>query len=109
LDDDAAMVARAVSGESALRALRFAAAGLVMVAGLWRVPGAVAWSVESVPQPPVANGQLDAVSCTSSQACIAVGQFTDGHDNPQVLPYALTARWDGHRWSSRPARSRRSR
>jgi hypothetical protein len=57
-----------------------------------------AWSIQRTPIPPDSGwgGQLLAVSCASSRACIAVGSFySDSSSGP------LTERWNGSSWSIR--------
>jgi hypothetical protein len=64
-----------------------------------------AWSVVSAPvvAPTASNGgggyddELDSVSCTSANACTAVG--TDGY-------FTLVERWNGVRWSIQPSPNR---
>ena len=66
----------------------------------------VSWSLQSTPYPPGGLGsdiELNAVSCTSSIACTAVGyadlpvQLPDGLFQPQI--HALAEHWDGVEWS----------
>jgi hypothetical protein len=61
-----------------------------------------AWSLQPLPSPPGAfASSLAAVSCSTSNACIAVGTFSgsDGEDLP------LAERWDGSIWSIQPVPS----
>jgi hypothetical protein len=48
------------------------------------------WSIQPTPQLTAATGVLDAISCTSSTFCIAVGSDSTG---------ALVERWTGRRWA----------
>ena len=43
-------------------------------------------------------GQLAGVSCSSADACIAVGSYVPGFDHPEPA-VALAYRWNGKRWS----------
>ncbi len=43
-------------------------------------------------------GQLTAVSCSSANACSAVGYYVPGYDHPGPA-VALAYRWNGKRWS----------
>lgn len=52
-----------------------------------------AWTVVRTGHPPEDFGQLEGVSCTSADFCMAVG----GYDN-----YAFARRWDGSSWSASP-------
>jgi hypothetical protein len=53
------------------------------------------WSVLSTPSPGTTMNQMHSISCTSSTACTAVGDYLDaaGFDTPFAL------RWDGTSWS----------
>jgi hypothetical protein len=54
------------------------------------------WTLQSVPTPSGAfTSSLTAVSCPSTDTCIAVGTSNDGHGAD--LP--LAAQWNGHAWS----------
>src|SRR5205085_10210153 len=54
------------------------------------------WTVASPPAPDgAATGQLDAVSCTSSTQCIAVGRFSTTVDG---LPSELVELWSNGNW-----------
>ena len=55
-----------------------------------RSVAASGWAEQAVPVPGVPSGQLSAVSCTSSNACIAVGWTGTG---------SLAERWDGNAWT----------
>jgi hypothetical protein len=56
----------------------------------------VAWTVQSTPNPiGVPNDALNAVSCSSSSACTAVGAANESS--------ALIERWDGLSWTLSPA------
>src|SRR5262245_29701596 len=53
------------------------------------------WRVQPTPNPSGSLGAvLEAVSCTSPSACVAVGQFFTGSGAPKVL----AERWDGTSW-----------
>lgn len=59
------------------------------------------WSLQSVVNPPNTLGGfagLDAVSCTGTAACIAVGRSSTAGGQT-----ALAERWDGTNWSVEPA------
>src|SRR5690242_7134762 len=58
--------------------------------------GAAAWGLQAPAIPQVPNGQLAAVNCTSTSACTAVGDFTNG-SGTQVT---LAERWNGTSWST---------
>jgi hypothetical protein len=54
------------------------------------------WSIQSVPKPTGAKGiVLSGVSCTSSSACTAVGNY----DNSSGTQVTLAERWNGTSWS----------
>ncbi|MDQ1420743.1 MAG: hypothetical protein QOJ52_2705, partial [Acidimicrobiaceae bacterium] len=54
------------------------------------------WSIQAMPTPATTlNGHLDAVSCSTSDSCVAVGY---SHDNVGV-DVTLAEYWDGVRWS----------
>jgi hypothetical protein len=57
------------------------------------------WSRVPSPNPVVPTGQLDAVSCSGSSACMAVGTYVDGSG----LGASLVERWDGTSWSQIPS------
>jgi len=57
------------------------------------------WTVQSTPNPPrAAASALNGVSCPSSSACTAVGQFSV-ESGAQL---ALAERWNGHNWHIQP-------
>jgi hypothetical protein len=74
------------------------------------------WSFQSTPSPSVPsavvtgiNTALDDVSCTSSTACIAVGNYSyeeyeeyEGYSYLVGVQLTLAERWDGKRWSIQP-------
>jgi len=47
------------------------------------------WRIQATPNPPVGNGALFGVACTSSSACTAVGSSNSG---------TLAEHWNGTRW-----------
>ena len=54
------------------------------------------WSLLSVPRPPgTIYTDLNAVSCSSSDACTAVGDVQVGEAGPR----AFAVRWDGSKWT----------
>ena len=58
------------------------------------------WSTSTTPRPPSAVGsRLDGVSCTSSAACVAVGQY---QQNSNLNSSTLAERWNGASWSIVP-------
>jgi hypothetical protein len=58
------------------------------------------WSVQGAPSPAgPASSQLNAVSCSSSTACTAVGSYTTASGTS--LP--LAERWNGATWTIQPA------
>jgi hypothetical protein len=52
------------------------------------------WSIVPSPSPTTSAGGLDAISCTSTTACIAVGN---------AYPKALVEQWNGTTWSIVPS------
>src|SRR5215472_11892549 len=56
------------------------------------------WSIVPSPNPPAATGQLAGVSCFSSSACTAVGDYTKRFGSTVTL----AERWNGTRWSVEP-------
>jgi hypothetical protein len=55
-----------------------------------------AWSIQPIPSPAGARRtSLQAVSCTSPEACTAVGFYIPRHGNQR----GLTERWNGTRWT----------
>jgi hypothetical protein len=61
-----------------------------------------AWTLQptpGLPDPAVPSGELNGVSCTSSTACVAVGQY----ENDPVGEAALIERWDGTSWTVQAA------
>ena len=58
-----------------------------------------AWSLQAIPTPAAATGpegaEMDGVSCTSTTACIAVGNYENSSDDVLVL----TEIWNGTAWS----------
>ena len=73
-----------------------------MALGVLGIPAAraAAWSIQPVPTAAYPGGHLNAVSCTSSRACTAVGSFLNGSQSTLtegIQP--LAERWDGSAWS----------
>src|SRR5215471_18913367 len=61
-----------------------------------------AWRVQHTPSPPgAAASNLNAASCVSRTACIAVGNTS----NSRGTSLPLAQRWNGHSWSIQPAPS----
>jgi hypothetical protein len=60
--------------------------------------GAIGWSTTPTPNPAGATGSLRAVSCTSGNACTAVGTSAAF---PHPLQ-ALAERWNGTKWTIEP-------
>jgi hypothetical protein len=61
-----------------------------------------AWRVQHTPSPPgAAASNLNAASCVSRSACIAVGNTS----NSRVISLTLAQRWNGHTWSIQPTPS----
>ena len=57
------------------------------------------WSIEPTPQPAgAASSNLTSVSCTSPNACTAVGHVASGGELEPLIE-----RWDGAGWSIRPS------
>jgi hypothetical protein len=56
--------------------------------------GAPAWSIMPTPRPP-ANAELDAVSCRSVSACVAVGSQVNSAGDTVTL----AERWNGSAWT----------
>jgi hypothetical protein len=81
------------------RALMITTVAAALVAGA--VPGASAstgWAIQPTPTPTDGvDGQLLAVSCTSTASCTAVGNYTS--DSGQVT---LAEYWDGSTWTVQP-------
>jgi hypothetical protein len=60
------------------------------------------WRVEHTPNPPgAAASNLNAASCVSPSACIAVGNTS----NSRGTSLTLAQRWNGHTWSIQPTPS----
>jgi hypothetical protein len=60
------------------------------------------WSIQPTPSPRgAAASELNAASCVSPSACIAVGITS----NSRGTPLALAQRWNGHAWSTQPTPS----
>jgi hypothetical protein len=56
------------------------------------------WTVQTSATPSGANSAaLNGITCTSSSACMAVGQYTDGSN----VDHALAEEWDGTSWTLR--------
>jgi len=54
------------------------------------------WSIQHTPSPPgAAASNLNAASCVSRSACVAVGNTS----NSRVTSLPLAQRWNGHSWS----------
>ncbi len=74
------------------------AVGVSTALALWLASAASAlasgWSIQPIPEPRVANGNLTDVSCASPRACVAVGSYAT-IENHQVM---LVERWNGSRW-----------
>jgi hypothetical protein len=79
---------------AAVRVVATSVASGVLLTGVGEAR-ASGWSVQPVPLPAVANGQLLAVSCESSRACTAVGYFTDS----AMVEVPLAEVWNGSGWS----------
>lgn len=61
------------------------------------------WRVEPTPNPPnwsasLAEVTLDGVSCTTSEACTAIGEYNPGHRTQYFIES-----WNGKRWRLEPA------
>src|SRR5271165_289684 len=52
------------------------------------------WTIQKSPNATLAGGQLEAVSCSSSASCTAVGQYL----NPSGITVTLAERWGGAAW-----------
>jgi hypothetical protein len=65
-----------------------------MLAGA-QAAGAATWRVQPVPAPQVTNGSIEAVSCSSSTACMAVGSAI----NPSGNELLLAETWNGTSWT----------
>ena len=60
------------------------------------------WRVQHTPNPPgAAASNLNAASCLSGSACIAVGNTS----NSRGTPLTLAQRWNGHTWRVQPTPS----
>ncbi len=57
------------------------------------------WAVVSSPSPGNNGDSLDAVSCTSTASCVAVGSYANGSASPDPL----VERWNGKSWAVGPA------
>jgi hypothetical protein len=58
------------------------------------------WSIQSVPNPPGAtNSVLHGVSCATTSACTAVGDFL----NHEAVDLTLAERWNGTSWAVQPS------
>ena len=92
----------------AMRLVVCVVAAFVMLASwLASAPMAAAagWSIQRTLEPavPLGHGHLEAVSCTSGTACVAVGQFTrDDVNSGGVRWKVLVERWNGSSWFIQP-------
>src|SRR5215469_10260184 len=60
------------------------------------------WQVQHTANPPgAAASNLNAASCTSRSACIAVGNTS----NSRLISLTLAQRWNGHTWTIQPTPS----
>jgi hypothetical protein len=67
--------------------------GYVTLAERW---DGSSWTIQSTPNPTgTMDSQLDAVSCPSTTACTATGQY----GNSSGIPLTLAERWDGTSWT----------
>jgi hypothetical protein len=87
-----------------MRRLRVAVC-LAVVGVLSAAQGAVAsdWTVQSIPIPAGASGgELNGVSCTSAEACTAVGYSRTNVGASRIVFQTLAERWNGRTWSIQP-------
>ncbi len=76
--------------------------GLGEILGLVETWNGTKWVLGAVADPTGAQAvSLSGVSCTSTEACTAVGRYTNGTDNGD--PLTLAERWDGARWAVEPS------
>src|SRR5438132_375422 len=85
-----------VRSETAGRAATACAVVLFFLVTAWDA-GAATWSIQQIPPPAAPSGQIKALSCTSWQACIAVGSYVDSTGRTVGLaePTAMHAAADG--------------
>jgi hypothetical protein len=86
-----------------LLGVRCAAAGCLVLAGCLMSSSAAAasrWSVQRALLPAGSrNASLQSVSCSSKDACMAVGWFVPEGMPVTALSMALVERWNGSKWS----------
>jgi len=58
----------------------------------------VKWRIVPSPNPAAGGAGLNAISCASPRACIAVGSYT----NSAGTSFTLAERWNGTRWTIQP-------
>ncbi len=72
-------------------------AGLALACAAFLGPGAagtsIGWSIQPAPSPS-ATSTLNGVSCTSQNACTAVGSY-----QPRSVNETLAERWNGRKWT----------
>ncbi|MBO0823179.1 MAG: hypothetical protein J2P27_04885 [Actinobacteria bacterium] len=95
---------RWMSGKRVARAgSHFTIAVLVVCGALTGAGSALAagqgWTIVNSPNATLAGGQLESVSCTSSNACTAVGTYL----NAAGINVTLAERWDGASWQKQNA------
>lgn len=85
--------------ERALGVVGAVMAVVLVLSGAQAARAATVWTVQPTPDPVMANGQVQGLSCVTSQFCAAVGVY----DNRAGAwgPLALT--WDGLSWHNRNA------
>jgi hypothetical protein len=66
----------------------------VFTAGGGALAASTTWTIQKSPNATLAGGRLEAVSCSSSAACTAVGQYL----NSSGITVTLAERWDGAAW-----------
>jgi hypothetical protein len=75
------------------------ASGLLMIfAGSGALAAGATWTIAKSPSATLPGGKLESVSCSSADACTAVGKYL----NKSGITVTLAERWDGSAWQKQP-------
>ena len=73
--------------------------GNVSTLGVIEAAHGAHWAITASPQQPEAADELQDVSCSARNQCVAVGRYYDANG----VPHSLIESWDGSAWTATPA------